>query len=79
MLFRRSTACNSNVTASTMNFFPGPPWTRALVGAAKKWQQRQRRGEELLRCPRRALELGQTPVWANQHTPFSSELTDVLI
>eukprot|EP00983_Pelagomonas_calceolata_P083460 1156167-Pelagomonas_calceolata.AAC.4 len=53
MLFRRSTARNSNLTASTMNFFPGPPRTRALVGAAEKWQQRQRRGEELLRCPRR--------------------------
>eukprot|EP00983_Pelagomonas_calceolata_P131395 1161773-Pelagomonas_calceolata.AAC.14 len=44
-----------------MNFFPGPPQTRALVGAAEKWQQRQRRGEKLLRCPRRRFGAWSNP------------------
>eukprot|EP00983_Pelagomonas_calceolata_P035450 1108619-Pelagomonas_calceolata.AAC.3 len=41
----------TDVTASTTNFFPGPPRTHALAGAAAMWQQRQLSGEELLGCP----------------------------
>eukprot|EP00983_Pelagomonas_calceolata_P101383 1158691-Pelagomonas_calceolata.AAC.1 len=43
-----------------MDFSPGPLRTRAVAGAVAKWQHRQLRGEEPLRCPGR-----RSGAWSN--------------
>eukprot|EP00983_Pelagomonas_calceolata_P041193 1137953-Pelagomonas_calceolata.AAC.3 len=58
----------TNITASIRTFSLGPSWARANAGAATL--QRQQRGTELLGTQDDTAELGQTVVWANQHSSF---------